>query len=45
MKALILTENDFEDLELFYPLYRLREEGHDVDIASSSLDVRVGKRY
>lgn len=44
MKVLILVENDFEDLELFYPLYRLREEGYGVDVASSSLDVRVGKR-
>ncbi|WP_456329895.1 type 1 glutamine amidotransferase domain-containing protein [Archaeoglobus sp.] len=44
MRVLILAENDFEDLELFYPLYRLREEGYGVDVASSSLDVRVGKR-
>ncbi|MBO8179470.1 MAG: type 1 glutamine amidotransferase [Archaeoglobus sp.] len=44
MKVLILVENDFEDLELFYPLYRLREEGYGVDVASSSLDVRVGKK-
>uniref|UniRef100_A0A7C2S5L3 Type 1 glutamine amidotransferase n=1 Tax=Archaeoglobus fulgidus TaxID=2234 RepID=A0A7C2S5L3_ARCFL len=44
MKVLILVENDFEDLELFYPLYRLREEGYVVEVASSSLDVRVGKK-
>jgi len=44
MKVLVLTENDFEDLELFYPLYRLREEGYVVDVASSSLNVRVGKK-
>lgn len=44
MKVLILAENDFEDLELFYPLYRLREEGYGGDVASSSLDVRIGKK-
>ncbi len=44
MEALILVENDFEDLELFYPLYRLREEGLSVSIASSSTEERRGKR-
>ncbi len=44
MQILMLIENDFEDLELFYPLYRLKEEGYDVKVASSSTDVRVGKR-
>ena len=44
MRVLILVENGFEDLELFYPLYRMREEGIEVDVASSSLDVRVGKK-
>ncbi len=44
MQVLMMIENDFEDLELFYPLYRLKEEGYEVKIASSSTDVRVGKR-
>ncbi len=44
MRILMLVENDFEDLELFYPLYRFREEGYEVNIASSSTDIRVGKR-
>ncbi len=44
MKVLILAENDFEDVELLYPLYRLREEGFNVEVASSSLDIRVGKK-
>ncbi len=44
MQVLMLVENDFEDLELFYPLYRLKEEGYGVKVASSSADVRVGKR-
>jgi protease I len=35
MKALILTADGFEDMELFYPLYRIQEEGIDVDVASS----------
>ncbi len=43
MKAIILAENDFEDLELFYPYHRLREEGIEVLIASSQKELR-GKR-
>jgi protease I len=43
LKALFLVENDFEDLELFYPLYRLQEEGVKVRIASSSKESRTGK--
>ncbi len=43
MKALILAENDFEDLELFYPYHRLREEGIEVLVASSQSELR-GKR-
>lgn len=42
MKALILAEDGFEDLELFYPYYRLKEEGIDVTIASSK-EKLVGK--
>lgn len=34
MRALILSENLFEDSELFYPYFRLIEEGHKVDIAA-----------
>ena len=33
MKALILADNGFEDLTLFLPWYRLREEGVDVTVA------------
>ena len=43
MKALILAENDFEDLELFYPYHRLREEGIDVFVVSSQEELK-GKR-
>jgi protease I len=34
VKALILVADGFEDLELFYPWYRLREEGIEVTVAS-----------
>jgi len=34
MKALIISFDNFEDLELLVPYYRLKEAGIDVDIAS-----------
>lgn len=34
MKVLILTADDVEDLELFYPYYRLKEAGHQPSVAS-----------
>jgi protease I len=34
MKALIISADNFEDSELLFPFYRLREEGILVDIAS-----------
>src|SRR5512136_1971035 len=33
-RALILTANKFEDMELFFPYFRLLEEGLEVDIAA-----------
>jgi protease I len=36
MKVLILTADGFEDLELFCPFYRLREEGAAVVVATPS---------
>jgi deglycase len=36
MKALILIADGFEDLQFFYPWYRLQEEGVPVTVASSS---------
>ncbi|RLI86628.1 MAG: peptidase [Archaeoglobales archaeon] len=42
-KVLFLIEDGFEDLELFYPMYRLMEEGFEVVIASSSPNEKVGK--
>jgi len=32
MRIAILAESDYEDLELWYPLLRLKEAGHDVTI-------------
>jgi protease I len=43
MKALILSANDFEDSELLVPLYRLREAGYTVDVASLTRDTIRGK--
>jgi protease I len=34
IKAIILTADKFEDIELFFPYFRLLEEGIDVDIAT-----------
>ncbi len=34
LKALILTAEKFEDMELFFPYFRLLEEGLEVDIAA-----------
>ena len=34
--AVILTADKFEDMELFFPLFRLLEEGWNVDVAAPS---------
>lgn len=34
LRALILTADEFEDMELFFPYFRLLEEGVQVDIAA-----------
>ena len=43
MKALILSADHFEDTELLVPLYRLQEEGLQVDVASISRGKIHGK--
>ena len=43
MKALILSADNFEDTELLVPLYRLREAGYTVDVASLRRDPIRGK--
>jgi protease I len=42
MKALILAADGFEDLELFAPWYRLREEGVEVTLAGPGPQVLTG---
>ena len=43
LKAVFLTANEFEDMELFFPYFRLVEEGVDVDIAAPSAGVIHGE--
>jgi protease I len=43
VKALILIAEGFEDLEMFYPYYRLREEGIEVTIAAPGGHVVTGQ--
>lgn len=43
MKVLFLTADGFEDLELIYPLHRIKEEGHEVYVASFQRGKITGK--
>jgi protease I len=43
MKILMISADNFEDLELFVPYYRLREEGFLVDLASIRKESIKGK--
>ena len=43
MKVLMLGADGFEDLELMYPLYRVKEEGHDLTLAGAKKGVITGK--
>ena len=42
-RILAITDELFEDLELWYPIYRLREEGCQVDIAAKAKGLYHGK--
>lgn len=42
-KAIILTADKFEDLEVYYPLFRFREEGWHVDVAAPAETAIHGK--
>jgi protease I len=42
-KALVLTANQFEDMELYFPVFRLREEGWDVTIAAPTIQIIYGE--
>ncbi len=43
VRVLILTANEFEDMELFFPYFRLLEEGVKVDIAAPQKGVIHGE--
>lgn len=43
-KVLVLAADLFEDMELLYPVYRLREEGVEVTIAGLTTDSVTGKK-
>jgi protease I len=43
MKALMISADNFEDLELFVPYYRFKEEGIDVDVVSMKKGKIKGK--
>ncbi len=43
MKALMISANNFEDTEVLYPYYRIKEEGWKVDVAAPEGDRITGK--
>lgn len=43
-KAVILTANEFEDMEVFFPLFRLLEAGWQVDVAAPKVERIEGER-
>ncbi|BCS54823.1 type 1 glutamine amidotransferase domain-containing protein [Geobacter sp. SVR] len=43
MKALFISADGFEDLELLVPFYRLKEAGLDIDVASAQSGAIKGK--
>ncbi|KGP71592.1 type 1 glutamine amidotransferase domain-containing protein [Pontibacillus yanchengensis] len=44
-KVIQLVSDDFEDLELWYPVMRLREEGATVDIVGEKVDEEYVGKY
>lgn len=43
MKAIILTADKFEDMELFFPMFRLQEAGIEVDVAAPDTCIISGE--
>lgn len=43
LRAAILADREFEDLELFYPYYRLQEEGVEVHVIAPEKKPYLGK--
>jgi protease I len=42
-KAVVLTADKFEDMEVFFPAFRILEEGWQIDIAASTIDEISGE--
>lgn len=42
-KAVVLTADRFEDMEVFFPVFRLLEEGWEVDIAAPKIEKLSGE--
>ena len=42
-RAVILTADEFEDMEVYFPLFRLLEEGWHVDVAAPTRDAIYGE--
>jgi protease I len=42
-KAIVLTADKFEDMEVFFPVFRLMEEGWEVDIAAPKVEELSGE--
>ena len=43
LKAVVLTADKFEDMEVFFPVFRLIEEGWQVDVAAPDLEEMSGE--
>ena len=43
LKAIVLTADKFEDMEVFFPVFRLLEEGWQVDIAAPDMSDMSGE--
>lgn len=42
-KALVLTADQFEDMEVYFPVFRLEEEGWDVTVAAPTMKAIYGE--
>ncbi|MCF7843473.1 type 1 glutamine amidotransferase [Candidatus Gracilibacteria bacterium] len=43
-KAVVITDQCFEDEEVIYPIIRLKEEGFDVDVATRNKTLTIGRK-
>jgi len=42
-KAVVLTADQFEDMEVYFPVFRLQEEGWEVTIAAPTMNTITGE--